>query len=477
MKKLYIYALALFCVTCVLSCDDKKEELDEVKEMNQDEQKNYLDQVAVDLTKKIPASDFKDLSEFMAGLADIYGDYSWSTVGDTMSSMLEKSSVLIDQYEYSDTVYSSFNESYIKYYVAVFDMSLTLSNFTGHYTADNGGWKYSEADDLQFLFKDKDGKDCSLTLSKSGKEVRLRMPSITRSMGHEYSYEEVYDETTRRNYYYDYLTYYKTKLNAIIFVPEKVSLSLKKSGKAVADVTIQPSLEDLVEDGYFDLGHSSLLSASELELNNGYKVSFEGKSTANRKLALSYTLSNKKGELLSFSISGDPTGVPSIIFNDDFQERDLKYEIQNGNSDIKNAYLSLSVNDKAKIIGKVNGVREFLSLEDSILRNWRDGEKYQYFTDQENRLLDLGLYYGNSDLKQASVEFEVVCETQRYWVGVYTDPVWVEEYYYHTIPVLVFNDGSRTSFEEFFNEDDFRNAIKAFEALDEDYQNLYGGAE
>ena len=116
------------------------------------------------------------------------------------------------------------------------------------------------------------------------------------------------------------------------------------------------------------------------------------------------------------------------------------------------------------MIGKIEDLRALLVIEDSINRNWKNEEKYKAFIEEENKHIDLGLYYGNSQKKQASIEAEA-----------YVREVYFGEEFWGTRMVLVFTDSTRTSFDEFFSKKDFTKAIEAFEALEEDYETFIKG--
>ena len=57
-----------------------------------------------------------------------------------------------------------------------------------------------------------------------------------------------------------------------------------------------------------------------------------------------------------------------------------------------------------------------------------------------NSLYDIAVYYDGTSSKQASIEFEPMS----YW----GDEYWIE-------PILVFNDGTRYLFIDYFIEEDF----------------------
>ena len=457
------------------SCKDKEATEEDVV-MNEAEQKSFIEDVAIDLAGKMSSSDFQDIKDFVLDLSGIYDDPSWAEVGDSMIASYMKCMTLIDEKEQTDTIVSHYWVTYdyspiwiedttlINVHSNFYEMTLTLSNFNGHFTQTNTGWAYVKADDLQFIFKDVKEDDCVLSIVKEGKETKMRM-------GNNESENSDYDPITGKS------EWVIDRTDVFLCVPEKVTLSLSRNGQNVTELTVKYDINNLTEDGYFDLGKSNSTGGFEFALNNGYKLSFESKVTANEKLSLNYSLSNARGELISYTISGDPSGVPSIVLNEEFSISEFSTEVQNDNANIKNAYMCLSVDSKLKMIGKVKDLRVLLSIDDSLNYNWHDGEKYKAFTEEENKHLDLGLYYGNSKTKQASIQMEAYCETDTYWVGSYDNKQWITEEYWHTRPVLVFTDGTRTSFEDFFNKEDFTKAIKAFEALEEDYETFINGEE
>lgn len=467
MKKISFYILPLLCGLSVLSCNDdetfknnpenEEETIEQDTVMSPSEQKSYIEQVAVDLAGKMPSTDFAELRDFVYNLSGIYSNPGWAQVGDSMLVSFAKCSEKIGEKEGVDTVYTYWayagilDTSYFIGHVDYYNVALTLSNFTGHFTASDSIWSYAEAQDLQFIFKDDKDNDCVLKLSKEGDEVRMKMWSDGGHVG-----SKPGDEDNLPIQYFAESDYF-------LCIPEKVVISLTRNGKSVTELTVSYDISDLTEDGYFDLGKSSNMGSLEFILNNGYKLSYDGKATANDKLSFSYGLSNAAGNLISYTISGDPSAVPSIVLNEEFSIGEFSTEMQNDSANVSNVYMCLSVDDnKLRMIGKVADLRTLLSLEDSIYHNWRNEEKFKAFVEEENRHLDLGLYYGDSPKKQASVEMEAYCDTDAFW---------------NTRPVLVFSDSVRTSFEEFFSKDNFIKAIKAFEALEEDYEAFISGAE
>ena len=86
---------------------------------------------------------------------------------------------------------------------------------------------------------------------------------------------------------------------------------------------------------------------------------------------------------------------------------------------------------------------------------------YKSYILQANSLLDIGLYYGNSNTKQASV---------------FLEPFQQDDYYernWYCEPVLKFSDGTTYStFEAFFDETSFQDVIDKFNALIDEYTDM-----
>lgn len=435
-----------------MSCTDKVTPEEEVV-MNESDQKSFIEEVAIDLAGKMPSSDFQEIKDFYYDLSGIVSDTSWIEVLDSMKTSYLKCISLIEEKDEVDTLVWGVDTTFINVHTNFYEMALTLSNFNGHFTQTDTGWAYVKADDLQFVFKDVKENDCVLKIAKEGKETKM-------NMGFKESKNSDFKPSAGMS------KVFIEHSDVYICVPEKVTLSLGRNGQNVIGVTVKYNINNLTEEGYFDLGKSNTTGGIEFALNNGYKLTYEGKATANDKLSLSYSLSNAAGELISYTISGDPSAVPSIVFSEDFSIRDFAAEVQNDDANIRNAYMCLSVDGKLKMIGKVEDLRALLEINDSINRNENNEEKYKAFVEEMNQHLDLGIYYGNGKTKQASVQAEAYLKDK---------DEWRKEEYWKTRMVLVFSDGTRTSFEDFFNKKDFTKAIEAFEALEEDYETFIKG--
>lgn len=79
-----------------------------------------------------------------------------------------------------------------------------------------------------------------------------------------------------------------------------------------------------------------------------------------------------------------------------------------------------------------------------------------------NNNVKASMYFGNTSAEQAKIEW------QKYFDEYYGGSGdWLVE------PVMVFNDGSRFTFEEYFNEDRFANVENKFASLFYLYASLW----
>lgn len=458
MKRILFYAFMMLLGASVLSCDDNDSSKSDNtgKSMKPDEQKSYLENVAIEFTQKTSSSEFLDLKRFFQDLGEIYEDYSWSLVEENMMDGLDAGMVLISE-DSTVSSYSNWTDGYYNYF---YDVTLALSNFTGHYTASDGTWRYTEASDLQFNFQDAEGEECILKLTKEGKETVLRLPYSEKTRETDYTV----DYSSGTPYYYDYYYYYY--LDFLVSVPEKINVSLKRGANAVITATVMPSLNGLTKNGYFDVAKSSLNSRAQIVLDNGYNLSYSGVSDANSKFSTSVTLSNSTGELISYSISADPSGLPSIVISEDLDEDDVLDDLdEDDRANIKNFNVSISILNKAQIKGTIADVRPFVYLTDEMNDYLKNGDKFKEKLKKWNSMIDLGLYYNGSAKRQALFQMEAFCEVEEYNGK--------REEYWYAQPVMVFSDGTKMSCEAFFDEDDFEKAIDALDKWSQKYDRLF----
>lgn len=427
---------------------------DPASAMSPADQKERLENIALELMDKMPETDFKEISSLGKYIDDTYSDYDWSNVGDWGQDIFEASRKATGtKTENEEETGGWGNEVYVsKYIYSNYEALIMASNFKGHFTAKNGAWALTEADDLQFVFNDANGAKCVLKVEVSGNVKKVRLFSIEDWT--DYAYDVIGNKYIFTDYYD--LTQYT------IGVPEQIKVTLTQGGKQVVATTVKIDLASIDSEN-FDISKSNFTASATTELNNGYKfetnqVKYEG----NKNAAVSVVISKNGTNLMAMGIAADVSGLPSCNVGDmttpDFNGSD--YDTDKANA--KNAYVKLDILGKMQIQGVVSDVRKFAEHMDSADENCENETQYKSYIDKANALMDVNLFYDGQNTRQATVKLEPFME--RDWYG---DTYWTAE------PVLTFYDGSSYStFEAFFNEDSFKQAIDTFDNLTGRYADL-----
>lgn len=117
-----------------------------------------------------------------------------------------------------------------------------------------------------------------------------------------------------------------------------------------------------------------------------------------------------------------------------------------------------------QIQGTLSDVRKFVDYIEDADDNSSNESLYKSYLNQANGLADVNLFYDNTSTKQATVSLEP-----------FIDESWSGSTYWTMEPVLNFYDGSSYStFEAFFNDDDFKSVIDTFKTLSNRYADLVG---
>ena len=203
---------------------------DEGEAMSPADQKERLETVALDFMAQTPSSDFDASGNLADYIKDTYvDDYDWDNVGDWAEDIFDAARQALgttttetETEHYGDSSYE-YNSSYTNYKAV-----LMASNFTGHFTARNGRWELSEADDLRFIFPDQNGQECVVRLETSGDVKQVYAFNVDDWM--DYDYENSGD-TYISNDYYD-------RTQCTIGVPEHIVVTLTQNNSQVVRTAI-----------------------------------------------------------------------------------------------------------------------------------------------------------------------------------------------------------------------------------------------
>lgn len=447
LKSFGIIACCVFSILTI-SCggDNTKDEPtptitpvtpDPDKAMTPTQQKEKLENVAIEFMNQLPSSDFDDISTLGNYIRNNYGeDYDWESVGDWARDLWDDT---------KQATGITDRESRWGYTIAYtnFNSLLMASNFTGHFTAKNGTWRRTDANDLQFIFDDQNGTTCVLKLVTSGHITKVHAGSID-----EYQY---YQGSTE---YYD-------RTNCTIGVPENIVVTLTQGSKEVVKTTVKIDLESLSGEE-FDISKNNLSLTTLVELNNGYKFNLSQVSyKANQKASTSFVMTKNGKEMVTLAASSTLSGIPACnasAFANDFDIDD--YNTDNANA--LNPYVKIDILGKVQIQGKVNDVRNFVEDLQDADDNYSNETKYKQFINNANSLMDVNVFYDGKAAKQANIRLEP-----------FIDWSWNGKDYWTVEPVIVFFDGSSYStFEAFFNDTNFKKTIDNFKHLANRYASL-----
>lgn len=278
------------------------------------EQKELLDQVAIEFMQKFPSSNFSEYQNLGNYISRTYTeDYDWENVEDWASEAFDAACQSIGT---THTETEKFYNSTYNYIYTDYSALLMASNFTGHFTAKNGEWQYTKADDLQFIFNDQLGRQCVLKLTTSGDVKKVHAGKLEDWVDYDYSYDN------NNHTYTDYIDLY----DCTIGVPSKLVVSLTQGGSEIVKTSVNIDLSSISGEE-FDICKSSISLSTVTELSNGYKVNVSKVAyTGNSKASVSAVISKNGEALVTTGVSGDVSGLPSVnisaFVDEDFDEDD-----------------------------------------------------------------------------------------------------------------------------------------------------------
>lgn len=448
MKKHFIYMLAASLVLAApavtfTSCgDDDPEEItggggndadvpNEPSAQNpltSHEQKQKLEAIAKGFMAQVPSSDFNGLADLSSYIYNHYVDndrFDHSVVTNWFDTVLKGMTEYVTHKTESE--YGWLQDC------TYYNRLITLSNFKGHFTAGANKWTRAEANDLQFIFTDQDGKQCVLSVKQEG---NVKKAYITDDEDYK---DYVYDSSTGTGT--DYVDKYKYYVN----VPERVIVTLTQDG--VTRVNSVTKIDHSKFNGpEYDLSRDGVDVSTTTSVNDySWIIDRAGYSAQEGKVAVKGCMKKGNVTLISFEASG--AGLK--LTNDDVQK-------------VGSVNVSVDVMGKMQIKATCANAMDFNRWIEEAYDNCENQRKFESCIAQANSLLDCKVYYDGTKVEQASVKLEVFKESDYY------------EDYWDFEPAIYFNDNSSygISFEDYFDETSFRSVIDTFESLLRGYEKL-----
>ena len=377
--------------------------------------KEDFQDVALESRNEFKASNFENIMDLAEFISREYAEYDTENAESWFEECLESLGRKIgsgNNYDIYESIYK-------------------LSAFKGKWVANDKTqcWEKSNANNLSLHVKDQNGNPCEITLTTSGNTKKVHCFD---------SQDEYYNGE-----YGDINKIY-------VEVPEKVTIVVKQNGAELAKAIINTDLSSMSGVDY-NLA-TDKYSASATLYFNGYTVGIENLHYQNKKES-GFSFSFKHGN--KTIVSAKASATPELYisnFDEEWEEEDI-------NS--KNNLVTVNILGKLELKGSCNNLLELVKVIDSEWDETIDGKINRHFKINVH-------FYGESE-PTAKIEFE--CEEDAYydyWEGKYI-------YDYDLIPVIEFQDYSRHSLEDFFNEEDFKNTINAFESLLREFENLVEG--
>lgn len=452
MKKHFIYMLAASLVLAApavtfTSCgDDDPEEIpgggggddaDDVlpnepsaqNPLTSHEQKQKLEAIAKGFMAQVPSSDFNGLADLSSYIYNHYVDndrFDHSVVTNWFDTVLKGMTKFVTNKKGSDG-YGWLQDC--NYY----NRLIMLSDFKGHFTAGANKWTRAEANDLQFIFTDQDGKQCVLSVKQEGS---VKKAYITEDEDYR---DYVYDSSTGTGV--EYVDKYKYYVN----VPERVIVTLTQDG--VTRVNSVTKIDHSKFNGpEYDLSRDGVDVSTTTSVNDySWIIDRAGYSAQEGKVAVKGCMKKGNVTLISFEASG--AGLK--LTNDDVQK-------------VGSVNVSVDVMGKMQIKATCANAMDFNRWIEEAYDNCENQRKFESCIAQANSLLDCKVYYDGTKVEQASVKLEVFKESDYY------------EDYWDFEPAIYFNDNSSygISFEDYFDETSFKSVIDTFESLLRGYEKL-----
>ena len=321
----------------------------------------------------------------------------------------------------------------------VMQRMIDLSQINGHFKVVNGQWVREDANDLQFVFNDNNGKECVLKLVLEGKQTNMYVPFLD-DEEREYKGNGDFDRTK-----------IETKLN----IPEHATLTLTQGGNTLMTGELNTKVST---NGMLDVAKDNIEANCKLTINN-YVVEvkralFEAAKGAMGEATI--TVGNQKLFNMVISANGKATndriegvGEVSMAF-DILGEVQFKGKIDDG-STFNKWYRKLDE-------GGTHKNYNFVYYTES---------EYKGFVEQANNHLNAGLFLKGSDKRSANIELGAFA----YYRYDYLQPQTPERWTCKT--VLKFDDKTSYAFDDYFTKDNFPDVYKQASDLIKSFERMF----
>lgn len=439
MKAYKLLSYAAIALLMAVSCGKKDPDIDPnhpSEPCTPEESKEIVEDAIVKFTDAIDSKDIEKLNDYASTVSETISNSNTENLEEWIADALEKIEKYSEYYATKANVYEVYD----------FEATYSLSTISGHFELVGNEWKCTKADDLLLKFKDEKGKECEISLVGSGKSSTIMIEDCFDSDEYDQDWDGdgIISDWEKGGYYNengDYVKGYRDKMKVSVTVPENIKLTAKYGSEKYVDVQLKTSFNvngALNIDNYeinVPAVNSAVASISGDFNLLDYSLNLSEFSKNSGKGAFSATLKKGKEFLASAKMNIEGFNVQDNVDND---------------VEINKMTVDFDVLGDVQLKGSISS-----AAFESESYDPHDEAQVREIADKISKAMDLGIYFGSST-KQASIKVAPYCD----------------EGYWDYEPVLVFDDGTSYSFEDYFNENDFSELIDKWEELLELFEDL-----
>lgn len=301
------------------------------------------------------------------------------------------------------------------------------ANFVGEFELQQGTWVQTKkgGDHLSFTYYDAQQKKCVITLKASAEATEIH-----HSVFDEEDWVWIGGQAT--------VTRYENRF----MLPKQVDITATREGKNMGTVSVTSNVKtgkevDLSKDEV-DVTSVVTIGAYKAEVK---KAVYKAGKTAEAKVVFS-----KNGEeLITLEGNGNGNITPS-----------------GEKSEFGQINITMNILGKAKFVYKILDGNLYYNNLNKADDNDGDESMFKLFVENANKQVDAKLYLDGSVSPAAKIYLAPYLEEEygsyKYW-----------DYEYR----LEFTDGSKYSYEDYFNEQHFKTVSDKIQSLIDDFKNLF----
>lgn len=439
-------------------------------ELTPSAQKSKLQDVGKKIMDMCPPEEFTSTADLLEKFSEAYftETYNWDDLSVWFDNAIDTGFKTQENGELKGNTYK---------YEFLADMVILLSDHTGILTLGKDAAKLTESNETKIVFS-LDGKNYEAVLTSKGKVTEAFFSYKFNEESNSYGYHDY--ETNSWISTEDIIKHERHEtINVTVGVPEEITMEITENGSPLATVNAKFS------PNFTEAGLEPTVDSFAMELSfsfNGYEFILSTLSYKGASGKAEFGHSFKKDGVCIYSSKASGDIKFDITTLEDSWGEDNAYSFTTVEFKTANNF-SASVD----ILGEIQArgtCSDAMELSEAFNDFW-DAIYSEYGADETaakralnnvNAKFDVGIYYDNGNNKQADIEFEYShsrqqCDWDVNYDGFVNQDDVIERYGYET--VIVFNDGSRYSIEDYFTEDAFSSLIEHAEEFAEAFEEVF----